>query len=97
MGGRIEVGFEGGPSGGIDVNRAGSEERLQIAGQVARRAIVGRDDNDRPRVGALRVDQGGEQVGAKRGGDVGLNRLAVRAGQRIAEGAKALAVGGDLE
>ena len=45
---RIEVGLEGRPARGIEVDRPRGEERPEVRGQVAGRAVVRGDDQDRP-------------------------------------------------
>jgi hypothetical protein len=53
------------------VDGPGRQERLQVAGQIARGAVVRRDDQHRSGAGAIvGSDQGGEQVGPQGGRDV---------------------------
>ncbi len=52
----------------------GARNAFRSRGQVARGAVVRRDDQHRPGCGAVvGSDQGGEQVGAQRGRDVGVD------------------------
>ena len=94
---RLEVGFECRPSRRIDVDRPGRQERLHVARQVPRGAVIGRDDQDRSRsLPLIAIDQRREQVGAHRRGDVGVHR-AVGFGHGGAERAQALVLVCDLE
>ncbi len=84
---RVEVGLEGGPPGGIEVDGARRQERLQVAGQVPSGAVVGRDHKHRAGVGP--VDQRAEQVGPQGARDVRVDRVAGFA-QRLAQRPEAL-------
>ena len=97
VGRRVEVGLEGGPARRVEMDGPGREERLHVAGQVASGAVIGRDDQGRARgLGVVATDQGGEQVGAQGGRDVGVDR-AFGPGHGRAERAQALVLIRNLE
>ena len=81
MGRRRDVREVAGASRGVEMHAPGRQEGVQVGGEVAGRAVVGRDDQRGAIGGAFRgLEQGGEQVGADGRGRVGLDAALAQGG-----------------
>jgi hypothetical protein len=75
------------------MDRAGSQEGLQVAREIAGGAVIRRDHEDGSLWRAVvSPDQGGEQIRPHRRRHVCVDRPVLRRGQGLAKGTEALAV-----
>jgi hypothetical protein len=80
-----------GAAGGVVAHQARREVGEQVAGEVARRAVVGGDQQRRAVLGgAGRLQQGGEQIRAQARRDIDLGALPAALEDRIGERDEAL-------